>query len=51
MDVNSVPGVLLSNRKITTDEPALVDLAPSILGEYGISPPPGTEGKAVLEKS
>ncbi|MFH1269225.1 MAG: alkaline phosphatase family protein [Planctomycetota bacterium] len=51
IDVNAVPGVLLSNRKITTDEPALVDLAPSILAEYGISPPPEIEGKRILQQS
>ena len=36
MDNRLVPGVLLSNRKITLDEPALYDLTVAILDEYGI---------------
>lgn len=51
MDVGKLSGVLLSNRKITSDSPALIDLAPTILAEYGVEPPPGTEGKAILEKT
>jgi predicted AlkP superfamily phosphohydrolase/phosphomutase len=51
MDVTELPGVLLSNRKITSESPALIDLAPTILGEYGVEPPPGTEGKPILEKT
>ncbi|MEW6359024.1 MAG: alkaline phosphatase family protein [Planctomycetota bacterium] len=50
MDVSGLPGVLLSNRPITSDDPALIDLAPTILAEYGMAPPPGTEGKVVLER-
>ena len=50
MDVNVLPGVLLANRTITSDDPALIDLAPTILAEYGMGAPPGTEGKVVLER-
>ncbi len=32
MDYTLVPGVLLSNRKIAMDSPALTDIAPTILG-------------------
>lgn len=49
MDVDSIPGVLLSNRKVTQANPALVDLAPTILAEYGIAPLPGMEGKPLFE--
>jgi predicted AlkP superfamily phosphohydrolase/phosphomutase len=36
MDHRLVPGVLLTNRKITLEEPALYDLTVAILDEYGI---------------
>src|SRR5205823_3874432 len=34
-----VPGVLLVNRKLTRDNPALTDLAPTILQEFKIAKP------------
>ncbi len=43
-----VPGILLSNRKITKDDPALIDVAPSILAEYGIETPESMEGRPML---
>jgi predicted AlkP superfamily phosphohydrolase/phosphomutase len=48
MDVSGLDGVLLSNRKIVTDRPALIDLAPTILAAFDVDPPAGTEGRAVL---
>ena len=36
MDHRLVPGVLLTNRNITLEEPALYDLTVAILDEYGI---------------
>jgi predicted AlkP superfamily phosphohydrolase/phosphomutase len=36
MDNRLVPGVLLTNKKITLEEPALYDLTVAILDEYGI---------------
>ncbi len=35
-DYKLVPGVILSNRKIKTEGPALYDIAPTILQEFGI---------------
>ncbi len=35
-DYKLVPGVILSNRKIKTEHPALYDIAPTILKEFGI---------------
>ncbi len=43
-----VPGVLLTNRQITADEPALVDLGPSILALFGIERPASMRGHNVL---
>jgi predicted AlkP superfamily phosphohydrolase/phosphomutase len=37
IDYKLVPGVLLSNRKIAADSPALTDIAATILGEFGIA--------------
>jgi predicted AlkP superfamily phosphohydrolase/phosphomutase len=34
-----VPGVVFSNRPILRDRPSLVDLAPTILEEFGVEPP------------
>lgn len=31
-----VPGILLSNRAVMVDDPALVDLAPTVLAEFGV---------------
>ena len=37
MDYTLVPGVLLSNRKIAASAPALTDIAPTILRQFGIA--------------
>ncbi|MEK6777345.1 MAG: nucleotide pyrophosphatase, partial [bacterium] len=44
-----VPGILLSNRKITKTDPSLIDIAPTVLNEFHIAPAPGMTGKDVLE--
>jgi predicted AlkP superfamily phosphohydrolase/phosphomutase len=43
-----VPGVLFSNRSIRAKSPSLVDLAPTILAEFGLSRPPTMEGSNVF---
>jgi len=43
-----MPGILISNRKITADRPALSDMAPSILGLYNVPAPEGMTGRQVL---
>jgi len=48
MDYTLVPGVLLSNRKIAADTPALTDIAPTILAEFGIAKPSDMMGQSVL---
>jgi predicted AlkP superfamily phosphohydrolase/phosphomutase len=49
MDYTLVPGVLLSNRKIAVESPALTDIAPTILGEFGIAKGDGMMGRSVFE--
>jgi predicted AlkP superfamily phosphohydrolase/phosphomutase len=46
-DAGQVPGVLFCNRPITAASPSLVDVAPSILAEFGIAAPPSMEGKNI----
>jgi hypothetical protein len=49
MDYRQVPGVLLSNRRITLPEPALYDLTVAVLDEYGIARPEGMLGQDCLD--
>ena len=49
MDYTLVPGVLLSNRKIAAEKPALTDIAPTILGEFGIAKAQGMIGQSVFQ--
>ncbi len=35
-DYKLVPGIVLSNKKIKKKDPALIDIAPTILAEFGI---------------
>jgi predicted AlkP superfamily phosphohydrolase/phosphomutase len=48
IDFTLVPGVLLSNRKIATETPALTDIAPTILSEFGIAKAKGMMGESVF---
>jgi hypothetical protein len=43
-----VPGVLCCNRPIKAQAPSLVDLAPSILGEFGLPTPQSMKGKSIF---
>jgi predicted AlkP superfamily phosphohydrolase/phosphomutase len=47
-DVSEVPGVIFSNRPIAASAPALIDMAPSILTEFGLAIPPSMEGKNIF---
>ena len=47
-DALEVPGVLFSSRPIRGKSPSLVDLAPSILAEFGLPTPPQMVGKDVF---
>jgi predicted AlkP superfamily phosphohydrolase/phosphomutase len=48
MDYTQVPGVLLSNRKITNDMPSLTDIAPTILAEFGIPKSKDMLGRSIF---
>jgi predicted AlkP superfamily phosphohydrolase/phosphomutase len=47
-DALEVPGVLFCNRLVTAKSPSLVDIAPSILAEFGLPTPPQMVGKNVI---
>jgi predicted AlkP superfamily phosphohydrolase/phosphomutase len=49
MDYTLVPGVLLSNRKIVAGTPALTDVAPTILSEFGIIQPKDMMGRPLWQ--
>lgn len=43
-----LPGVLFCNRRILRPDPSLVDLAPTILQEFGVEPPRTMTGRNLL---
>ncbi len=47
-DALEVPGVLFCNRPMRTAKPALWDVAPSILAEFGIETPSSMSGKSIF---
>ena len=47
-DSLEVPGVLFCNRPFRAKAPALIDLAPSILAEFGLPTPPTMTGKSIF---
>jgi predicted AlkP superfamily phosphohydrolase/phosphomutase len=47
VDPRLVPGVFFCNRKVTTAEPALIDIAPTALRLFGIEPPSYMDGKSL----
>ena len=48
MDALFMSGVLLCNRPVRDEHPALTDLAPSILAQCGVPVPEGMTGRSVL---
>jgi predicted AlkP superfamily phosphohydrolase/phosphomutase len=47
-DALEVPGVLFCNRPFRAENPSLVDLAPSILAEFGLAAPSAMTGKNIF---
>ncbi len=48
MAADQLPGVLFCNRPIRIPDPALVDLAPTILTSFGVTPPDTMTGRNFL---
>jgi predicted AlkP superfamily phosphohydrolase/phosphomutase len=51
MDYTLVPGVLLSNHEIKVETPALTDIAPTILAEFGIAKSKDMIGQSVFQSN
>ena len=47
-DYRLVPGILLTNQRITLDRPALSDLTVTVLDEFGVAPLPEMIGKDAI---
>jgi predicted AlkP superfamily phosphohydrolase/phosphomutase len=45
IDPRLVPGVFFCNRRTTTEDPSLIDIAPTALRLFGIEPPPHMDGR------
>lgn len=49
IDPALVPGVFFSNRKIRTKDPSIMDIAPTALELFGLTPPPHMDGRGLIE--
>jgi predicted AlkP superfamily phosphohydrolase/phosphomutase len=47
-DVSQVPGVVFCNRPVAMKNPALIDIAPSVLTEFGLEIPTTMKGKDIF---
>jgi len=48
IDPTLVPGVLFCNRRIETEKPRLMDIAPTVLDMFGVEIPPHIDGKVLV---
>ena len=48
VDPRQVPGVFFCNRAIDSEDPALIDVAPTALELFGLTPPPHMEGRPLF---
>ena len=51
IDPRLVPGVFFCNRPINTDKPKLMDIAPSVLDQFGVQIPGYMQGRALFSKT
>ena len=49
IDPEEVPGIIFSNRKLESDEPKIIDIAPSILKLLGVNPPLFIDGEPIIQ--
>ena len=47
---DEVPGVIFSNKPIVKDAPSLIDVAPTILEEFGLAVPDSMTGKSLFRR-
>lgn len=48
VDPRIVPGVIFCNRQIDKDDPAIIDIAPTVLELFGIAPPAHMDGRSLF---
>jgi predicted AlkP superfamily phosphohydrolase/phosphomutase len=48
LDALEVPGLLVTNRRLSAGNPALIDLAPSVMAEFGLPTPASMSGRNVF---
>jgi predicted AlkP superfamily phosphohydrolase/phosphomutase len=51
IDPALVPGVLFSSLKLKRTDPSIMDVAPTVLGLFGIAPPAHMDGRGLMEPS
>jgi predicted AlkP superfamily phosphohydrolase/phosphomutase len=49
IDPALVPGIFLCNRKINSDKPAIIDIAPTALKLFGVDIPGHMDGKPLID--
>ncbi|MBE0712624.1 MAG: nucleotide pyrophosphatase, partial [Candidatus Aminicenantes bacterium] len=49
IDPALVPGVLFSNLKIKTASPSIMDIAPTVLELFGLTPPAHMDGRGLVD--
>jgi predicted AlkP superfamily phosphohydrolase/phosphomutase len=49
IDPRIVPGILFCNRKINTNSPAIIDIAPTVLNLFGLEAPKHMDGRYLIE--
>lgn len=50
VDPRLVPGILLCNHEVSSDDPHIVDLAPTVLTLFGVRPADHMDGTPLLDK-
>lgn len=49
IDPALVPGVLFSSLRLRTDQPSIMDLAPTVLELFGLTPPAHMDGRGLVD--
>jgi len=49
IDSRIVPGIFFCNRKINTESPAIIDIAPTILNLFGLESPKHMDGRNLID--
>ena len=51
VDPRLVPGILFCNYPIDVEDPALIDIAPTAMRLFGVTPPAHMEGQPLFESN